>query len=145
MADLAKEQGKTDLPNKYTNAKLFLDQLFDTYVGSDTEQNEFIKNRGQEMFNVDKSEEAVIKHITKELDNERQKNQMLSKSAQKTVELKSKEKTSTSLTWSTTSGNRQRTSSRRQTKTYKAGAVLIEPKQNLAHHGTSSKTIKSLI
>jgi len=25
MADLAKEQGKTDLPNKYTNAKLFLD------------------------------------------------------------------------------------------------------------------------
>jgi len=91
MADLAKEQGKTDLPNKYTNAKLFLDYLFDTYVGSDTEQNEFIKNRGQEMFNVDKSEEAVIKHITKELDNERQKNQMLSKSAQKTVELKSKE------------------------------------------------------
>jgi len=65
--------------------------LFETYVGSDTEQNEFIKNRGQEMFNVEKSEEAVIKHITKELDNERQKNQMLSKSAQKTVELKSKE------------------------------------------------------
>jgi len=25
MANLAKEQGKTDLPNKYTNAKLFLD------------------------------------------------------------------------------------------------------------------------
>lgn len=25
MADLAKEQGKTDLPNKYTNAKQFLD------------------------------------------------------------------------------------------------------------------------
>jgi len=48
-------------------------------------------NRGQELFNKDKSEEAVIKHITKELDNERQKNQMLNKSAQKTVELKSKE------------------------------------------------------
>jgi hypothetical protein len=65
--------------------------LFATYVGGEDEQNEIMGSRGEELFNNNKSEEAVIKHITKELDNERQKNQLLNKQAQKTVEIKSKE------------------------------------------------------